>query len=142
MTPFWDGRVAGWVARHIPGCERGFGPSVSMGVLNRNREIVAGAVFHNWHPETGVIEMSVVIKDPRAWCRTVMQKAFGYAFKELGCQLVVARTDPENRRALRCWRALGAQEYEIPRLRGRDKSEIISTLTDDAWASCKYNEVK
>jgi RimJ/RimL family protein N-acetyltransferase len=140
LTPFWDDRIALWVARQIPGCERGFGPCKAMGVLNRKGDLVAGAVFHNWHPESGVIEMSVVIRDPRAWCRTVMKEAFDYAFKVAGCQMIVARTDPENERALRCWRALGADEYEIPRLRGRNKSEIVSTLTDDAWAASRMNK--
>jgi RimJ/RimL family protein N-acetyltransferase len=136
VTPFWDDRVAPWVARHIPGCERGFGPSKSLGVLSKDRKLAGGLVFHNWHPECGVIEMSAASVDPRAWSRTVMTEAFGYAFSH--CQLVVIRCAPENGRVRKFWRALGANEYEIPRLRGRDKSEVIMTLTDDAWAKSKY----
>lgn len=140
MTPFWDERVAAWVARRIPGCERGFGPSVSLGVLSKEKKLAGGLVFHNWHPECGVIEMSAASVDPRAWTRTVMKAAFGYAFEQIGCQMVVVRCDAENRRVRKFWRGLGADEYEIPRLRGRDKSEVIMTLTDDAWRASKFRK--
>lgn len=140
MTPFWDERVAAWVARRIPGCERGFGPSVSLGVLSKEKKLAGGLVFHNWHPECGVIEMSAASVDPRAWTRTVMSEAFGYAFRV--AQLVVIRCAPENERVRKFWRGLGADEYEIPRLRGRDTSEIIMTLADDAWASSRFNKAR
>ena len=142
MTPFWDERVAPWVARRIPGCERGFGPCIGMGVLSKDKKLAGGLVFHNWMPETGVIEMSAASVDPRAWTRTVMREAFRYAFEFAKCQMVVIRCDPENKRVLRFWSALGADKHVIPRLRGRDKSEVIMTLTDDAWKASKFNEAK
>jgi len=140
VTPIWDDRVADWVARRIPDCARGFGPCVALGVLSRDRKMAGGLVFHNWHPESGVIEMSAASANPRAWTRTVMREAFGYAFDLAGNQMVVIRCAPENERVRRFWRALGAEEYEIPRLRGRDKPEVIMTLTDDAWRASKFRK--
>lgn len=137
MTPFFDRRVAAWVAQRIPGCERGWGDCQALGV-EHNQQIVGGLVFHNWVPEHGVIEMSGASTDSRWLTRTVVNTALNYVFDEIGCQMVIAQQDPENKRATRVWKALGAQEIIIPRLRGRNNAGSIITLTDDAWARSKF----
>ena len=129
--------MAGWVAQRIEGCERGFADCTAMGVLKGER-IVAGVVFHNWHPEAGTVELSSAAEDRRWMTRNVMTEAFGYVFDDLQCQMAVARTSTANMPARRIWAALGASQYIIPRLRGRDAAEVILTLTDDAWSNCKF----
>lgn len=137
MTPFFDVRVADWVAARIPGCERGFGKCQALGVAHDGR-VVGGMVFHNWSPEFGTIEISAAADDPRWLTREVINMALDYVFDGAGCQMVMAQQDPENKRAVRLWKALGAQEYIIPRLRGRNNAGSIVTLTDDAWARSKF----
>ncbi len=132
MTPVY-GRtadVAAFVAANIPGCERGFGNCTAIGFGD---PLVAGVVYHNWNPEGGVIELSSA-SIRRDWLTKANLKAiFGYPFDQLGCQMCVARISEHNARARRIWRALGATEHVIPRLRGRHEAEVIATLTDEAW---------
>lgn len=137
MTPFFDRRVADWVAQRIPGCERGWESCHALGV-EHDEQIVGGIVFHNWVPEHGVIELSAAGTDPRWLNRNVFNMALRYVFDDLNCQMATAQQDPENKRAIRIWKALGAQEFIIPRLRGRNNAGSIVTLTDDAWARSKF----
>ena len=139
MIPFFDDRVADWVARHIEGCERGFGPSRALGVLHSGN-LVAGLVFHNWEPEHGLIEISAAATH-RGWMtRKTISTALEYVFDGLKCQAVVARHAEGNAPARRIWQALGAEEHIIPRLRGRDKAGCLAILTDDAWKLSRFNE--
>lgn len=103
--------------------------------------LVGGVVFHNWNPETGVIEVSAASIDARWATRGVMRAVFEYIFQTAECQLAVARTGEDNKRTRRLWKALGATEYIIPRLRGRTASEAILTLTQEAWENSKFCEV-
>lgn len=137
MTPFWDVRVAQWVAARIPGCERGFGPCQAMGVEHKG-EIVAGLAFHNYEPETEIIEVSGAAEDSRWMTRTVINEALGYVFDQIGCQMLVARQALDNAAPRRAWLSIGGTEYAIPRLRGRDKDGSIITLTDDQWSRSKF----
>lgn len=99
-------------------------------------KMVAGVVFHNYSPEYGLIEVSAGAIDPRWATRTVLQTLFGYVFEI--AQTCIARTAEENTRTRRLWKAFGAQEYILPRLRGREASEAILLLTDDAWMQSKF----
>ena len=137
MTPFFDDRVAQWVAKHIPDCSRGFGNCRALGV-EHNGQVVAGVVFHNWDPVSGVIELSSAATDRRWMTRNVMSTVFDYVFDGLKCQLAVARTHEDNMTVRKLWKALGADEYLIPRLRGRDAAEAIETLTEESWKRSKF----
>lgn len=134
--------VAGFVAALIPGCDRGFGECQAIGFLDAQGGLEAGAVYHNWNPEGGVIEISSA-STHRAWLtRPRLRQMFAYPFTELGCQLVVARIAEGNTRARRIWRVLGADEFVIPRLRSRSEAECIFTLTPERWASSKFEMSK
>ncbi|MEM9523121.1 MAG: GNAT family protein [Pseudomonadota bacterium] len=141
MTPVWGGREH--VVPFVAGCagiRPDFGNCRTMAVLDRENRMVAGIVFHDWSPEHGVIEISAAAIDRRWATRGVLKAAFGYVFGTCGCQLAVARTAVDNRAARRLWTAFGAREYIIPRLRGRDVSEVIITLTQEDWAASRLNE--
>jgi RimJ/RimL family protein N-acetyltransferase len=121
--------TARWVARQL-GYPRGFGDCTAIGFGD---PIVAGVVFHNWNPEAGVIEVSAA-STCRKWLTRDGAKQIGsYPFDQLECQAVVARHSEKNARARRIWRALGATEYIIPRLRGRYDAEVIAVLTVEDW---------
>lgn len=130
--------VAEFVAAVIPGCERGFGPCAEMGFLDDNGELIAGVVYHNWSPETGVIEISAGSVTRRWLTRDRLREIFAYPFEQIGCRMIVVRTSEKNNRVRRIWRSLGGKEYTIPDLRGPDEAEIIITLDRDTWRSSKF----
>lgn len=137
MTPIWglEEYVVPFVAK-VAGERPDFGNCRTMAVLDAEGRMVAGIVFHNWSPERGVLEVSAAAVDPRWATRTVLMEAFGYAFAH--AQMVVARTADENHRTRRLWKAFGAEEYILPRLRGREASEAIMLLSDDAWKASSF----
>lgn len=117
---------------------RQFGKCTSVGFANENEGLVAGFVFHNYDPDTNVIEVSGY-SARRDWCTLPLFKAlFEYPFDDLGVRLVAARHSEHNRRARRIWRAIGANEYTIPELRAEGEAEVISILTKDAWLNSKF----
>jgi RimJ/RimL family protein N-acetyltransferase len=102
--------------------------------------LVAGTVYHNWHPETGVIELTSASLSKRWLTRNVVNAMFDLPFKRLGCQLVVLRVSETNENMVCIARSFGFDEHFIPRLGGRDKGEHIFTLTDDQWSSSKFRK--
>lgn len=127
--------VSEFVARRL-GFARGFDDCAAIGFGD---PIVAGVVYHNWNPEAGTIELSAA-SSRRDWLnKRNLGVIFEYPFRQLGCQMCVARIAEGNSVARRIWRALGADEFVIPRLRGRDEGEAIYTLTQEAWDERKPN---
>lgn len=139
MTPLYghSEAVAAFVASLIPECSRGFGNCTAIGVLD-GEKLVAGLVYHNWNPDSGVIEMSCAAVTSRWLTRPVLRAIYDYPFNQVGCQLAVARVAEDATHLRRMWKAIGADEYIIPRLRGRTASEAILTLTAEAWANSKF----
>jgi RimJ/RimL family protein N-acetyltransferase len=131
-NPEINAGIGQFVSLMIPGCETGFSNFKSMGVI-KGGELIAGVLYHNWSPKTGAIEVSAAASDPRWLTKETLKALFGYPFDDIGCQIVVARIAETNIRARRMWRAVGAKEHLIPRLRGRNEAEAIMILTDDAW---------
>ena len=123
-------RIAAWVAAGIPGCERGFGPCTAMSIWD-DQAIIGGVVFHNYSPETGVMEMSAAASSPRWLTKDVLHKMHRYIFDEAGCQMAVMRVAESNLRMRRIAERFGYRGHKIPRLRGRGEAEIIFTLADD-----------
>lgn len=105
-------------------------------------KMVGGVVFHNWSPETGVIEISAAGDKGRWVSKSVLKEVFDYAFITAGCQMVVARIAEDNTAARDLWKSLGSDEVLIPRLRGRTASEAIELLTQEAWQSSRFNRSK
>ncbi|GHA15126.1 hypothetical protein GCM10007989_07350 [Devosia pacifica] len=135
--------LAAWCARQI-GYSRVWGHCRALGVFD-DEKLVAAAIYHNWQPEAGVIEISTAAITPRWLTRKVLHELFAYPFDRLGYQLVVLRISAnrgEDRGICRMCRAFGFEEYRIPRLRGRDEDELIFTLTDDAWRASRFEKVR
>jgi RimJ/RimL family protein N-acetyltransferase len=121
--------VAAFVAGQL-GFERGFDAYTALGF---GEPLVAGVIYHNWNPEAGVIELSAA-SSGRDWLtRERLRQVFGYPFDQLECQMCVARISEGNARARRIWKAIGASEYIIPRLRGPREAEVIAILTVETW---------
>ena len=145
MTPVWFhndenfDKVCAFVARRIWGKEKPFFGNTAMGVVDGER-LVAGLVFQNFDDEAGVIEISAASDSKRWLTRPVLFDMFSYVFTQLGCQAVVLRCDPENTRLGRILTAYGFDRHDIPRLRGRNKTEALFILGDDVWRANGFHK--
>lgn len=101
-------------------------------------KLIAGTIYHNYYPESGVIELTSASDDKRWLTKRVVRAMFWLPFERLGCQLVVLRVSERNESMIKISRKFGFSEVYIPRLRGRDEGEFIFSLTDDQWRSSKY----
>lgn len=109
----------------------------SMAVIE-DGELIAGTLYHNWHPDAGIIELSSASLSKRWLTRPVIRAMFHLPFDRLGCQLVVLRVSERNKVMCGIARSFGFTEVHIPRLRGRDEGEFIFSYTDDQWRASKY----
>lgn len=140
LQPELHAAMIAYVDERIEGRGRGFGNCKTMGVFDDD-DILGVIVFHNWNPEAGVIEISAAADSPRWLNRWVLDRIFGYAFDDVGCQLVVARISEHNQATQRIFTRYGFENVLIKRLRGRGEDERIFTLTDDAWRSDHLRQV-
>lgn len=135
MIVYGDKRIDQWVAQNL--ALRQWPDSFS--IANIKDDIILGAsVFHNWYPETGVVEISSYGDHPSWMSRKMINTVFSYAFEHLKCQMIVLRVSETNTRMLNIAKALGFSSYTIPRLRGKNEAEVIMTLTDDDWLKSRY----
>jgi RimJ/RimL family protein N-acetyltransferase len=133
-------RVLGdWAAAHIWHDASKFAePYGTMGVQDDSGRLLGVVVFHNWDYDHGVIEISAASESPRWLTRTVLREIFQVCFDQKGCQLVCARMAPDAVNVRDIFRRYGFEEQRLPRLRGRNKDEILCTLTDDKWRDSKW----
>jgi RimJ/RimL family protein N-acetyltransferase len=123
------------------GFDRGFGECSAIGFMEGG-EIVAGVIYHNWNPESGVIEMSAASNRRKWLTKARLSVIFAYPFDQIKCRMVIARHSEFNTRARRIWRSLGCNEYVIPALRSPSEAEVIATLTADQWRAGKFSKVQ
>lgn len=117
---------------------RQFGKCTSIGFANETEGLVAGFVFHNYDPDSNVIEVSGY-STCRDWCtKDLFRTLFAYPFDDLGVRLVVARHSERNKRARRIWRAIGAEEVVIPELHAEGEAEAVAILTKKSWFNSKF----
>jgi len=110
----------------------------SMAVVE-NMELIAGTLYHNWHPDEGVIELTSASVSKRWLTKAVISAMFSLPFERLGCQLVVLRVSERNANMIGIARKFGFTETFIPRLRSRTEGEFIFCYTDDQWRESPYN---
>lgn len=116
------------------GCIRDY---CSMAVFE-DGDLIAGTLYHNWHPDEGIIELTSASNSKRWLTRRVIRAMFWLPFERLGCQLIVLRVSELNKNMCGIARSFGFTEVYIPRLRGRDEGEFIFSYTDDQWRASKY----
>jgi hypothetical protein len=135
-----DEAVAHAVAQMIPSCrERGFGRCKAIGVVDGDGTLIAGTVYHNWQPEAGVIEMSVAAIPGTKWLtRETLRCIHEYPFEQIGAQMVLGITTPDDERLLRQLAALGYMFVTVPRLLGRDLDGVLCLFTREAFEQCKF----
>ena len=106
----------------------------------KNGKLVAAALFCNYDPYAGTIEIVAASDDPFWMSRSALWDMFDYCYHQCECQAVVMRASVENVRLQRICRAYGFAEYVLPNLRGRGISEVIYILTDDAWRANGFHK--
>ncbi len=128
--------VIQWVARSIPGCERGWDKSVTMDV-RRDGKRVGAVVYHDYNPEAETMCMSAAGSD--GWLtRPVLYAMHAYVFDDAACQLAVLQVAEDNHLMRSIAKRYGYEEFRIPRLRGRDRAEMIMTLTEETWRASRF----
>lgn len=118
--------------------KREFGAATAIGFANAKRGLVAGIVYHNFEPAARTIEMSAYSNSRRWLSRHNLRLIFDYPFNQLNVRLVVARTSGNNLRVRKMWRHFGACEFLIPKIRGPNESEAVTTLTKQQWQQSKF----
>ena len=101
---------------------------------------LGAAIYQNYYPDTGVIEMSAASVSPRWLTRPFLREMFGYPFNQLGCQAVVLRCDVDNTRLDRILKAYGFTRHDVPRLRGRNRDEAIYVLAEEVWRANGFHK--
>ncbi len=136
-NPEFNQAMKQWIEARIWDDGSTLPPSIMMGVCD-NGKIVAAVAYHDYHEKEGVIEISAASESKRWLTRNVLHAIFSHVFVTAKCQLCVARIDPENTSLLRIFKAYGFNDIRIPRLLGREKDQIVLTLTDDDWLANKF----
>jgi RimJ/RimL family protein N-acetyltransferase len=135
--PELNARVGEFVSQQCFGRPDAVERFCSMGVFHGG-ELVAGTIFHNWHPDSGVLEMTSASINRRWLTRPVVRAIFHMAFDMIGAQMAVMRVSERNEGMVGIARRFGFDGVLIPRLRGRDEAEWVFTLTDDAWRASRW----
>lgn len=140
MTPVYDypDEVKAFVAKGIFPPGREFGLSTAIGFANETEGLVAGVVYHNYEPDSQVIELSAYSTRRNWLTRDFLRIIYRYPFDELECRLAVARCSRNNRRVLRIWKALGARLIALPDFRADGEDEVVALLKADAWRNSKF----
>lgn len=137
-SPRENAEIGDFVSQQIFGAPGKIKDFCALAVL-KNHRLIAGVLYHNWHPENGVIELTSASIDPRWLTRKVIHAMFDLPFYRFGCQLVVLRVAESNERMIGVARTFGFSEVLIPRLRSRTEGEFVFSYTDDQWAASRYN---
>lgn len=134
-----DDAVREFVENGLWGGRRQLSQSVCVGYACTHDGIIAGFAYHNYDPDTRVVEVSGY-SSRRRWAtrRAVKRICWDMPFVTLSCRVMVARMSEHNRVARRIMRSLGAEEYVIPELRGYREGEAIAVLRRDVFEASDY----
>jgi hypothetical protein len=137
----YDEIVAKFVATLIPHCRGGFDQnSKTIGVLDEDGRLIAGLVYHNYDPQSEIIELSGAATHPRWLTRGSIARMYQYPFHQCGCQMLVQRTPADNERLLGQLAAYDFHFINIPRMFGRGKDGVLCCLTYENWAANRFNK--
>lgn len=130
-----------FVSERIWGKPKEFGEGRAMAVVHGGK-VIAGLVYTNYDPDCGIIEISGAADTPRWLTKPVLREMFEFPFVTLRCQAVVMTADIENNNLASILIRYGFKRYDIPRLRGRDKTGVVFVLSDDDWKANGFHKVK
>lgn len=130
--------IGEFVSFRLYGHPGAFRDYTAMGVF-QDGTMIAGLVYYDYDRQAGVIQISGASDSARWLTKPVLWEMFAFCFREIGCQSVVMRVDPSNERLGSMLKRYGFRDHRLPRLRGRDRDDIIYILHDNVWESNGYH---
>lgn len=131
--------IGNWVSHKLTTTgEIGFnGEFNSLGVIHDDT-LIAGVVYHDWHPTYRTICIQLVSENPRWASRRTIETLGNYPFVQLNCQRVTALVNSDNHAALKLAERVGfKREATLERAAG-DKDIIILRLFQEEWMRGKF----
>lgn len=119
--------VASLVYTLIHGTEGNYGPNIAMAFLNSDGRFETGAVFNNWYPDYGQIEINMASIRRNSLTPYRIACLIDAVIK-IGARIVVARCDADNERVIKLLCGHGGVKYVLKDLRGPGKDEVFITL--------------
>lgn len=142
-----DADVAHWVALKIPHAKARvpdfpyggvFGPSVALGVVNDQDQMLAGVVFHNHDPYVRSIEVSCASSGARWGNREVFRSLLRYPFTQIGCRRITAATPRKATSTRRFLEGLGFKREGSIEYGFGDDNAIIYGLLAERWNEGRF----
>lgn len=130
--------IGEFVSFRLYGNPGAFRDYTAMGVF-QDGTMIAGLVYYDYDRQAGVIQISGASDSARWLTKPVLWEMFSFPFNEIGCQAVVMRVDPDDKRLGRMLPAYGFEKHVLPRMRGRDKDDAIFILFDDVWRENQFH---
>lgn len=134
------GAVGDFVSFRLYGHAGAFRDYTAMGIFEPGGRMVAGLVYYDYDRSAGVIQVSGAADTARWLTKPVLWEMFNFPFNEIGCQALVMRVDPGDRRLERILSAYGFEKHVLPRMRGRDRDDAIYILFDDVWKANGFHK--
>lgn len=120
-----DARVAAWVAARIFGAGASFDPCAAIGV-ERDGDLAAGVVYHDWQPDFLTIQMSIAAATPRWASPAAVAALLRYPFVQLGANRAWVAVPARNTRSMRLAAGLGfIEEARLAEHFGDDDAVIL-----------------
>ena len=122
-----DEYVKAWVADKLTHVEK-FGPSSAIGVVSGDR-LIAGCVYHDYRPKTGVLQMSIASISPM-WARKEnIAGLLSYPFDFLDIFKVYTATLLSNEKALKAIAHIGfTREAILAHQFGKKQHAVINRM--------------
>lgn len=133
--------VAHWTAERIPfvGVGENFGPCSTMGVLDSEGLMAAGAVYHAYRPAFRGLEISFAMRPGFYLSRSAISALLRYPFAELNCVRVTAVTPLKATSTRQFLEKLGfKREGVLRRAFGTDDAVVYGMLAKE-WARSLFN---
>lgn len=135
--------IGEWVSERVTSTgEIGFnGQYNAIGVVN-NDTLIAGVVYHDYHPIYRTICIQLVGETPSWANRKTIEDLGNYPFIELNCQRVTALINSDNVKALRLAEGVGFKREAVLVRAAGDKDIIVLRLFQDEWIAGKFYKGK
>lgn len=121
--------VADWVGSLIPHVgQTGFGPAYAIGVCRKDT-LIAGMVYHEYHPDAGTMQISMAAASPMWARRHIIRALLAYPFEQAGCFKVWTCTPIDNVKALKVNEHVGfRREATLAHHFGKGRHAVICRL--------------
>lgn len=131
--------IGEWVSERVTSTgEIGFnGDYNALGVVN-NDSLIAGVVYHDYHPIYRTICIQLCCDDPHWASRRTIERLGNYPFIELGVNRVTALVNSNNTRGIRLAKGVGFKEEARLEKAAGDQDIIVFRLFRDEWIKGKF----